>query len=51
MPTKNARVNAVLEKPLYAAVDEIVKRQGLSKPMVAIYRSSVSFTGKRSTGS
>ena len=35
MPTKNARVNVVLEKPLYAAVDEIAKRQGLSKSMVA----------------
>lgn len=34
MPTKNARVNVVLEKPLYAAVDEIAKRQGLSKSMV-----------------
>lgn len=35
MPTKNARVNVVLEKPLYAAVDEIAKRQGFSKSMVA----------------
>ena len=35
MPTKNARVNVVLEKPLYAAVDEIARRQGLSKSMVA----------------
>ena len=34
MPMKNARVNVVLEKPLYAAVDEIAKRQGLSKSMV-----------------
>ncbi|NLT21518.1 MAG: ribbon-helix-helix protein, CopG family [Syntrophorhabdus sp.] len=34
MPTKNARVNVVLEKPLYAAVGEIAKRQGLSKSMV-----------------
>ncbi len=34
MPTKNARVNVVLEKTLYAAVDEIAKRQGLSKSMV-----------------
>ena len=34
MPTKNARVNVVLEKPLYAAVDEIAKRQGLSRSMV-----------------
>lgn len=34
MPTKNARVNVVLEKPLYNAVDEIAKRQGLSRSMV-----------------
>jgi len=34
MPAKNARVNVVLEKPLYNAVDEIVKRQGLSRSMV-----------------
>ncbi len=33
MPTKNARVNVVMEKPLYAAVSEIAKRQGLSMSM------------------
>lgn len=34
MPTKNARANVVLEKPLYNAVDEIAKKQGLSRSMV-----------------
>ena len=34
MPTKNARVNVVLEKPLYAAVDEIAREEGVSKSMV-----------------
>ena len=34
MPTKNARVNVVLEKPLYATVDEIAREEGVSKSMV-----------------
>ena len=45
MPTKNARVNVVLEKPLYAAVDEIAKRQGLSRSMVVrdLVREAIAF--------
>ncbi len=34
MPTKNARVNVVLEKPLYARVDEIAREEGVSKSLV-----------------
>lgn len=33
MPTKNARVNVVMEKPLYAAVNEIAEKRGLSMSM------------------
>jgi hypothetical protein len=33
MPTKNARVNVVMEKPLYSAVNEIAKVRGLSMSM------------------
>lgn len=34
MPTKNARVNVMMEKPLYAAVNEIAEERGLSMSMV-----------------
>jgi metal-responsive CopG/Arc/MetJ family transcriptional regulator len=34
MPTKNPRVNVVLEKPLYTVVSEFAKKQGVSKSMV-----------------
>ena len=34
MPTKNARINIVVEKPLYAVIDEISKERGISKSMV-----------------
>lgn len=34
MPTKNARVNVVLEKQLYSVVSEFAKKQGVSKSMV-----------------
>ena len=30
MPTKNPRVNVVLEKPLYANVERLAKRDGVS---------------------
>jgi len=33
MPTKNARVNVVMEKPLYSAVNEIAKARGISMSM------------------
>jgi hypothetical protein len=33
MPTKNARVNVVMEKPLYSAVSEIAEERGLSMSM------------------
>jgi hypothetical protein len=33
MPTKNARINVVLEKPLYQAIEEISKERGVSKSM------------------
>ncbi len=33
MPTKNARVNVVMEKPLYSAVSDIAERRGLSMSM------------------
>ena len=31
MPTKNARINVVVEKPLYTLIDEISKERGISK--------------------
>jgi metal-responsive CopG/Arc/MetJ family transcriptional regulator len=34
MSTKNARVNVVLEKPLYATFDEMAREEGISKSMV-----------------
>lgn len=34
MPTKNARINVVLETPLYALIDEISKERGISKSML-----------------
>ena len=34
MPTKNARVNVVLEKQLYTVVSEFAKKQGVSKSMI-----------------
>jgi len=34
MPTKNARINVVVEKPLYALIDEISKERGISKSML-----------------
>ena len=34
MPTKNARVNVVLEKPLYKTIDEIAREEGVSKSLV-----------------
>jgi len=34
MPTKNTRINVVVEKPLYAVIDEISKERGISKSMV-----------------
>jgi hypothetical protein len=34
MPTKNARINVVVEKPLYAVIDEISRERGISKSMV-----------------
>ena len=34
MPTKNARINVVLEKPLYALIDELSKERGVSKSML-----------------
>ncbi len=30
MPTKNPRVNVVLEKPLFRTVEQLAKRDGLS---------------------
>lgn len=30
MPTKNPRVNVVLEKPLYRAIEHLAKRDGIS---------------------
>jgi hypothetical protein len=33
MPTKNARVNVAMEKPLYSAVNEIARARGLSMSM------------------
>jgi hypothetical protein len=34
MPTKNARVNVVMEEPLYRAVGQLAKERGLSMSMV-----------------
>jgi hypothetical protein len=34
MPSKNARVNVVMERPLYSAVHQLAKNQGLSMSMV-----------------
>ena len=34
MPTKNARINVVVEKPLYALIDELSKERGVSKSML-----------------
>ena len=34
MPTKNARINVVVEKPLYTIIDEMSKERGISKSMV-----------------
>ena len=33
MPTKNARVNVVMEKALYSAVSDLAKGRGLSMSM------------------
>ena len=33
MPTKNPRVNVVLEKPLYTNVERLAKRDGVSLSM------------------
>ncbi len=30
MPTKNPRINIVLEKPLYASIERLAKRDGVS---------------------
>lgn len=30
MPTKNPRINVVLEKPLYRSVEQLAERDGLS---------------------
>jgi hypothetical protein len=34
MPTKNARVNVVMEEPLHAVVSGLAKREGISMSMV-----------------
>ena len=34
MPAKNARINVVVEKQLYAVIDELSKERGISKSMV-----------------
>jgi metal-responsive CopG/Arc/MetJ family transcriptional regulator len=34
MPTKNARINVVMEKPLYSLIDEISRERGISKSML-----------------
>ena len=34
MPTKNTRVNVVMEKPLHTAVSGLAKREGISMSMV-----------------
>ncbi len=35
MPTKNPRINVVLEKPLYKAVSELARKEGVSLSMAA----------------
>jgi metal-responsive CopG/Arc/MetJ family transcriptional regulator len=30
MPTKNPRINVVLEKPLYRAIEQLAKKDGIS---------------------
>ena len=34
MPTKNPRINVVLEKPLYSALYDLAEEQGLSLSML-----------------
>ena len=34
MPTKNPRINFVLEKPLYSALHDLAEEQGLSLSML-----------------
>jgi hypothetical protein len=34
MPTKNARINVVVEKPLYTLIDELSRERGVSKSMI-----------------
>ncbi len=34
MPARNPRVNVVLEKPLYEAVDHLAKEEGVSRSTV-----------------
>ncbi len=34
MPTKNARINVVVEKPLYTLIDEISRERGISKSLL-----------------
>jgi metal-responsive CopG/Arc/MetJ family transcriptional regulator len=34
MPTKNARINVVVEKPLYTLIDELSKERGVSRSML-----------------
>lgn len=35
MPTKNPRINVVLEKPLYKVISDLAKSQGMSMSNVA----------------
>ena len=35
MPTKNPRINIVLEKPLYASIERLAKRDGVSLSLKA----------------
>ncbi|NIS10038.1 MAG: antitoxin, RHH family protein [Candidatus Dadabacteria bacterium] len=35
MPTKNPRINIVLEKPLYNAIKKIAKKEGISVSLKA----------------
>ena len=34
MPTKNPRINVVVEPPLYELIEEIAERQGISMSLV-----------------
>ncbi len=34
MPTKNPRINVILEKALYSAVTDLAEHEGISKSMV-----------------